>query len=122
MTPDFALSLSFDGIRLLHRTAVGWIALREVPVDSRDIAGDLAALRDVGLAAAPDWRGTTLLLPAEQVKVLALEGERGEAEVRAALEGATPYGLEDLVVDHRHADGRTHVAAVARETLDEAEA
>lgn len=122
MTPDFALSLSFDGIRLLHRTAEGWVPVGEVPLDSRDLGGDLAALRRAGLAAAGAWRGTKLLLPAEQVKVLSLEGALEEDEVLAALDGTTPYALSDLVVDHRRAGGRTHVAAVARETLAEAEA
>ncbi len=122
MKPDVALSLSFDGIRLLVRTAEGATSLGEVSLDSPDLTGDLAALLRRGREAEVPWTGTTLLLPPEQVKVLALDGERGEVEVLKALDGTTPYSLADLVVDFRAAQGRTHVAAVARETLEEAEA
>ncbi|MEE9428587.1 MAG: hypothetical protein V3V25_10610, partial [Paracoccaceae bacterium] len=47
--------------------------------------------------------------------------ERTQA-VCAALEGATPYTVDDLAYDWVDAgDGKVHIAAVARDTLDEAE-
>ncbi len=122
MTPDFVLSLFFEGIRLHRRAPEGWALVGEVPLDSPDLARDLHALREAGIATETPWTGTGLLLPPEQVRVLDLEGERDLAGVRAALEGVTPYAVDDLVFDWEVRDGRTHVAAVARETLDEAEA
>ena len=121
MTPIFALSLSFDGIRLLHRTPEGWTPVGEVPLDARDLSRRLAALRRAGLALGVPWRGTKLLLPAEQVRTLTLDGEVGLEGAKAALDGATPYAVADLVIDLARDEGRTHVAAVARETLEEAE-
>ena len=119
MTPIFALSLSFDGIRLLHRTPEGWTPVGEVPLDARDLTRRLAALRRQGLALGVPWRGTKLLLPAEQIRTLVLDGEVGLEGATAALDGATPYAVADLVIDLAQDGGRTHVAAVARETLVE---
>ena len=36
MKPNFALSLSFEGIRLLHRAPDGWRQVGEVAVDTPD--------------------------------------------------------------------------------------
>ncbi|WP_210527884.1 hypothetical protein [Rubellimicrobium arenae] len=123
MTPDFALSLSFDGIRLSHRTPDGWSPVGEVPLDSPDLAGAMAGLRRAGLDLGRPWTGTKIVLPNEQVRYLTLDDpDAGPAEVRAALDGVTPYPVEALVIDHVSDGARTYVAAVARETLDEAEA
>ncbi|CAN0603104.1 unnamed protein product, partial [Ectocarpus sp. 12 AP-2014] len=44
-----------------------------------------------------------------------------QGEIERALEGMTPYALEDLAVDWEMiAPGKARVAAIARETLDEA--
>lgn len=134
MKPDFALSLSHQGVRLFHRAADGWNEVGTVPVDSADLAADLAALRAAGLALAPAGDGTgdstsngrldcKLVMPNDLVRYLALDNPRAsEADIRAALERATPYALADLAHDHRAGGGRMHIAAVARENLDEAEA
>ena len=45
MKPNFTLSLSFDGIRLLHRTSGGWQLVGEVALDSADLAAELAGER-----------------------------------------------------------------------------
>ena len=121
MIPNFALSLSLEGLRLLHRGPDGWSRVGEVPLDSADLAGDLSRLRERARDLAPEGMRTKLLIPNDQIRYLALEGERGADEVATALEGATPYPVHELVIDYVIRDGRTHVAAVARETLDEAE-
>ncbi|MBW7920644.1 MAG: hypothetical protein H3C51_00915 [Rubellimicrobium sp.] len=125
MKPDFALSLSLQGVRLFHRAADGWDEVGTVPVDSPDLAGEIAALRARGLALAGD-AGTRLackiVIPNDLVRYLAIDDPRiPEDGVMAALEGMTPYTLAELVQDHRPGGGRMHVAAVARENLDEAE-
>ena len=45
MTPDFALSLSFEGIRLLRRSDDAWQELGQVAPDAEDLAGELAKPR-----------------------------------------------------------------------------
>ena len=71
--------------------------------------------------------GSKLVLPNDQIKYLEIETgrlskSRRKAAAITALEEATPYKAEDLAFDVV-AQGRiTHVAAVARETLAEAEA
>ena len=127
MKPSFALSLSFDGIRLLHRAAGGWRVVGEVGLESADMASELEVLRKTATALEQGGLRTKVLLPNEQIKYLSVEtpglddaGRRQAAE--AALDGATPYPVKDLAFDISADGDRTHIAAVARETLAEAEA
>ncbi len=122
MKPNFALSLSVEGIRLLHRGAGGWNRVGVVPLDSDDLVSDLARLRRDALALAPEGIRCKLLIPNDQIRFLALDDGADDAMVRAALKGATPYAVDDLAYDFRSTGTVTQVAAVARETLDEAEA
>ncbi len=122
MTPNFTLSLSFEGIRLLHRVPGGWHLVGEVALDAADLSGELAALRTAALDLAGGKMHTKLLIPAAQIKFTTIEtAQTSLADVHAALDGATPYAIEDLVIDFDRNGGRTHIAAVARETLAEAE-
>lgn len=141
MKPDFALSLSFEGISLLTRSAAGWLRVGEAALDTSDLAPELAELRQKAEDLVGGAIRTKLIIPGEQIKFLSIpapderaDGRTGdrtehrtehrteaEALVRAALEGATPYAVEDLVYDWREAGGMLRIAAVARETLDEAE-
>ena len=127
MKPNFALSLSFEGIRLLHRAPDGWRQVGEVAVDAEDMAAQLAALRSTATALEPSGLRSKLLIPNDQIKYMTIDtaglsdqARREQAEV--ALDGATPYAVEDLVFDISNDGPRTHIAAVARETLAEAEA
>ncbi len=123
MTPNFALSLSFEGIRLLHRVTGGWHLVGEVALDNPDLKGALAALKADALRLEPGGLRTKLLIPPEQIKFTTIETARTTLEdVHAALDGETPYGIDELVIDFDRNGGRTHIAAVARETLDEAQA
>ncbi|MCZ4350991.1 hypothetical protein O4H61_00540 [Roseovarius aestuarii] len=123
MKPNFALTLSFQGIGLLYRGAPGWQAVGDVSLDSPDLTADLAELRSRAEALAPGEVMCKLIIPDEQIKYLYIETEGDPDEaVRAALDGATPYAVDDLYYDWSAQDGRVQVAAVARETLAEAEA
>ena len=123
MTPNFALSLSFDGLRLMHRVAGGWHVVGDVALDVDDLGAALADLRAKADILEPGGVFTKLLIPNDQIKYLALDTTRAEDDdVREALEGATPYPLDDLAYDFAKGGGRTYIAAVARETLQEAEA
>ncbi|MEM9872019.1 MAG: hypothetical protein AAF822_12245 [Pseudomonadota bacterium] len=127
MKPNFALSLSVQGIRLLHRAAGGWRRVGEVPVTSADLNGDLAALRDRAARLDPAPLRSKLIIPDDQIKYLSVETGTVDTTARrnatrAALDGTTPYKVDSLIFDICEDGDVTHVAAVARETLAEAEA
>lgn len=127
MTPDLALTLSFEGIGLLTRVPGGWHLLGEVTLDSADLAGDLAALRSQAIEVAGEEFQTTLVLPNDQIKYLTLPAGRMSQKKRTraaedALEASTPYGADQLVYDMTTAGTVPQIAAVARDTLGEAEA
>ncbi len=127
MKPNFALSLSIEGIGLLHRAGAGWHLVGEVTLATEDLSGDLAALRAKATALDASGLATKLILPNEQLKYLELPADTApdgdlDRAVAEALEGVTPYALEDLVYDWALDGDKILVAAVARETLDEAEA
>ncbi len=126
MKPNFALSLSFEGITLLKRVSEGWHLLGEVTLDSEDLASDLATLRVAGLAFSNEPLSTIIVLPNDQIKFLSIDTGRVSEAKRlelaiGALESSTPYKADQLSVAIRSDGDITQVAAVARETLDEAE-
>lgn len=125
MKPDFALSLSVEGIDLLVRGDDGWHRVGEVSLDSPSLADNLAGLRRKASELGPGPLLTKLIIPNDQIRYLKIEADTGdlsaaEQAVRAALDGATPYDIEELVYDTAAEDGTIFVAAVARETLAEA--
>lgn len=127
MKPNFALDLTFDGLALLHRAGeAGWHVVGEVPLDSPSLSGDLAALRKKANTLDPAGMRTKLIIPDQQIRYLdipAASAPHGDYDAAAAdaLDGATPYALHDLAYDWTVSGERLHVAAVARETLDEAD-
>ncbi|MEL7300210.1 MAG: hypothetical protein AAFM92_07485 [Pseudomonadota bacterium] len=126
MLPDFAVHFSVDGIALDQRMPRGWARLGEVRFSSDAFVSELAALTGKARQAA-EAQGQTLasklVLPNDQLKLLTLhDGDPSRSSIERALEGATPYPLSELRFDWRTEGGATRVAAVAQETLDEAEA
>lgn len=127
MKPHFALTLSFDGISLLRRVPDGWAPVGDVALDAADLRGALADLRTEADALSSTGGQVKLVIPNEQIKYLAFPdtdqaGGALQDDIRAALDGATPYPVDDLSFDWSRHDGKVHVAAVANETLNEAEA
>lgn len=130
MKPQFALSLSSDGISLLMRGTDGWHGLGTVGFGGDTMEADLAALRQRGAelteTPATDPLPVKLIIPEDQIRYLALDtgplplGSRRDAAA-TALEGATPYAVSELSFDIAAHGVTTHVAAVALETLQEAE-
>lgn len=122
MTPNFALSLSFDGIRLLHATSEGWQLVDDFGLDAADLGAEMAALRGKAAALEPGDIRTKLLLPADQIKFLTIDTARtSEADIHAAIDAETPLELSEMVIDFDRSGGRTYIAAVAKQTLKEAE-
>lgn len=123
MTTNFALSLSFDGIRLFQRVPDGWHIVGETALDVPDLNAALAQLHAQAMRLDPSDMQVKLLIPNEQIKYVTLETAMTDLDdVMSALENATPYAIDELVVDFDRNGGRTYIAAVARETLQEAEA
>ncbi|WP_425044087.1 hypothetical protein [Primorskyibacter sp. S87] len=127
MKPGFALSLSFEGITLLRRAAGGWRNVGHVALDCDDLAAELTELRNRALALEPDGFYCKLILPNDQVRYLTVDtgsvsGAEAQEVIRETLAEATPYGLDELAWDQVEDGNSTHLAAVARETLAEAEA
>ncbi|MFD1343456.1 hypothetical protein [Litorisediminicola beolgyonensis] len=124
MKPTYALSLTFSGITLLKRMDEAWAVLGDVSLEAEDFDGEITALRELA-GPAPE---VAIALPASQIKYLDTPApeRRGDAvhaeAARAALDGATPYSVDELRVDCRRDGAVLKVAAVAQETLDEAEA
>ncbi|UWQ78299.1 hypothetical protein K3725_13365 [Leisingera sp. S132] len=126
MKPAFALSLSADGIALIYRAEDGWRSVASTPFDTDDLPAALAAIRSDALRLAPEGIYSKLILPNDQIRYLSIEtGGLPAAEriaaARQALAGATPYPVDELAFDICADGSVTHVAAVALETLDEAE-
>jgi hypothetical protein len=127
MKPDFALSLSFEGISLLQRASDGWRNVGEVALDASDLAAGLAGLCDKARALGPKDLHCKIIIPNDQIRYLTIEtgsfdGEAHMLMIRQALDGATPYPVSELAYDISVDGATTFVAAVARETLAEAEA
>jgi hypothetical protein len=125
MKPNFALTLSFDGIGLLHRISGGWHLVGDVALDAADLAGELALLRRKAVALDSAGLRSKLVIPNDQIRYLKLpapaKGSDIGSHVARMLDGATPYAVADLRFDWIVVGTDLHIAAVARETLTEAE-
>lgn len=126
MVPNFALSLSFEGITLLRRSGDVWARIDDVTFESEDLDAAMSALRDKALSLDPKGAEVALVIPNEQIRYMALPDLGGdeiarEVAIRAGLDGATPYEVKDLSFDYSLSQGEILVAAVAQETLDEAQ-
>jgi hypothetical protein len=116
------LMLGPETIRLLRRVDNTDEIIGEIPTDAADITPGLKALIS-GAGAVP--LPAHLVLPDSQILYTRVDApgpddpERA-AQVRAALDGLTPYPTDEIAFDWS-ADGDTAlVAAIALETLDEA--
>ena len=127
--PQFALSFSNDAVHLLERTAppesaAPWRERGRALFDAQDFRLQIGALRDTARQADGKVVPVALVIPDDQILYtsVAAGDARGAAAVGQALDGLTPYRVEELAWDWR-ADGPEglRVAAVARQTLREAE-
>ena len=125
MKPNFALTLSFDGIGLLHRIPGGWHMVGDVALDAADLTGELALLRRKAVQLDSAGLRSKLVIPNDQIRYLKLpapaKGSDIGGHVAQMLDGATPYAVADLRFDWIVVGTDLHIAAVARETLAEAE-
>ncbi len=126
MKPTFALNLTDDSIGLLHRTGRGWLAVGDASFDAPDLTEALGFLRSTALGLSPRGITTKLVIPNSQILYADIEAPGPDqasrrAQIKIALEGRTPYPVDDLVFDWSGDGTVVQVAVVARETLDTAE-
>lgn len=128
--PKFALDLSNDGIALLHRKngASKWISLGQVSLSDPQLSVQLASLRKNAAAIGGPSFQSEVRIPRSQVflakvKLGALEGEAAIAQAARQVEKMTPYKIEEITFDlgPKGRTGKAPIAAVAIETLKEAE-
>ncbi|MEO6300334.1 MAG: hypothetical protein ABIV25_15710 [Paracoccaceae bacterium] len=127
MKPSFALDFRDGVVALLHRTSRGWNQVGATPLDAPDLAEALNYLRATALGLSPRGLTTKLVLPSDQVLYTQVyapgpEVAKRRRQVKAAIEGLTPYAIDDLVFDWWGTGPEVQVAIIAKETLAEAEA
>ena len=126
MAPQFALSLSQDGIDLLRKSAADWEVVGRADPTSSDFATQMEELQQMAHATPADPVAVRIILPDDQVKYISLETAGLEDADRTSLivqtlEDTTPYSADEIVFDQQPDGDTTHVAAIAAETLTEAE-
>ena len=127
MKPSFALNLTHDGISLLHRVSGGWRMVDEVRLDDAELSDKLKVMRRTATTLESGRMATKLVIPNSQILYTSVtapgpsNAERFD-QIRSALEGLTPYSVDDLMFDWDASGDICAVAAVAKVTLDEAEA
>lgn len=127
MNPNFALDFRNDQIKLLHLQEGVWVQIGVVAVDDPDLDAALGYLRSTALGLSPRGLASQLILPDAAILYTTLSNLSPDATTRAAqialaLKGRTPYDVADLVYDWVDDGSQAHLAVIARETLDEAEA
>ncbi len=127
MKPNFVLNLSHDGIGVLHRAIDGWHPVGDVRLDDPEFIEKLGFLRQT--AASLDKKGITskLVIPNSEILYTEMQApgpseSEIHAQISAALDQLTPYSVDELAYDFRVTADGVQVAAVAKETLAEAEA
>ncbi|MEP2506126.1 MAG: hypothetical protein ABJH85_15445 [Paracoccaceae bacterium] len=123
----FALSLSYKGIQLLHRGAGGWRLVGDLGLDASDLNAELAALRKSAGLIEPDGVHCKIIIPNDQIKYLTIDHDASSEQdidtaARNALANGTSLIVSDLAYDVSVDDNVLHIAAVAYDTLAEAEA
>lgn len=127
MKPQIAIGLSSAGVEVLHRGRDGWRMIDAVPLDDPDLAGRLRAARARGQDLVKGPFVAKLIIPESEILYRTVhapgpDDAAREAQIAAAIDGLTPYAIDDLVFDWCGIGDELQVAVVARETLAEAEA
>ena len=127
MKPSFALNFTDSSIGLLHRTSRGWLEVGAVAFDEPDLryGACISARLRPGAGTAGDHDQTRHTEQSDPLHDFACPGPRCSkptcTDHGAALEGKTPYAVDELVFDWSGTGKTVQVAVVARETLEEAE-
>ncbi|RZW05940.1 MAG: hypothetical protein EX266_08265, partial [Rhodobacteraceae bacterium] len=111
-----------SAVRLMRREADQWREVARENIDGPDIEDRLMAM----VGKIEDDTSVVLFLPRDQILYTDVKLDpqiEPHDQIGAALEGRTPYSQDELEFDWvGDADGTARVAAIAKETLDEAAA
>ena len=122
MNSRWGFDLDMSAVRLMRREGGHWREIAREKIDGPDIEDRLMAMVDKIEPRSPVY----LFLPRDQIlytDVKVGSEDAGEDEIAAAMDGRTPYTLDELELDWVVTDPETaRVAAIAKETLDEAAA
>ena len=122
MDTIWGLDLDMSAVRLMRREGNDWVEQSVEPIDSPDIEQRLEKLIEPIEKDQP----VMLFLPRDQILytvVLLDAAQEPQSQIERAMEGRTPYALDELSIDWQTGgDDAVKVAAIARDTLDEAAA
>ncbi|MDD7970449.1 hypothetical protein [Roseinatronobacter alkalisoli] len=126
MKTNFALGVTEDGVTLWQRGERDWLRVGAVALDHPQMT---AAVGDLVARARKLVSGqivTQIVIPDDQILYTRVtapgpDTDAQRAQIRKALEGRTPFPVEELNFDWTGAGAEVDVAVVARETLIEAE-
>lgn len=122
MNSRWGFDLNMSAVRLMRREGGHWLEIARENIDGPDIEDRLMVM--VGKVDA--GAAVELFLPRDQILYTDVKiGSEASApeEIAAAMDGRTPYGLDELEIDWVLSEpGTARVAAIAKETLDEAAA
>lgn len=130
IAPEYALSFTANAVHLLRRSSdveggPAWDILGSVDFSSARFRADLAALRAEVTGGKDEGAvPVMLLIPQDQILYTSLAvpvGPDRNAAVGRALDGLTPYSIDELSFDWADEGSGVRVAAVARQTLAEAQ-
>ncbi|NNL35709.1 MAG: hypothetical protein HKP35_07815 [Silicimonas sp.] len=111
-----------SAVRLMRREADQWREVARENIDGPDIEDRLMAM----VGKIEDDTSVVLFLPRDQILYTDVKLDpqiEPHDQIGAALEGRTPYSQDELEFDWvGDANGTARVAAIAKETLDEAAA
>lgn len=122
METRWGLDLDMSAVRLMRRNGDVWVEHGVERIDSPDIEQRLERL----IAPIVDDGPVMLFLPRDQILYTRVEldaSQDPQDQIERAMDGRTPYELEELSIDWDVAgEDSVLVAAIARDTLDEAAA
>lgn len=122
MISRWGFDLDMSAVRLMRREGGHWREVAREKIDGPDIEDRLMAM----VGKVETGASVELFLPREQIlytDVKISSEDAAEGEIASAMDGRTPYALEELELDWTLTEpGTARVAAIARETLDEAAA
>src|SRR3990167_3880280 len=127
MKPAFALDFRDTTVRLLHRTGAGWQEVGQVSLDAPDLTEALGYLRATALGLSPRGISTKLVIPNDQILYTQVhapgpDAAKRRSQIKAALEGRTPYAVTDLVFAGGENGPDGQGAVIEKEPRAEAEA
>ncbi|NIZ11177.1 hypothetical protein [Pseudooceanicola sp. HF7] len=127
MRPDLALRFTEHALSLQRRADGVWADVGRARFEDDNFAAQVASILARAEAELGQPVRSQIVLPEDQVRYLTIavpqdlpHGEEAPL-VAAALEGVTPYAVADLRFDWHRTGAELQIAAVARETLEEAD-